>query len=82
MWGWKRVAVRLAQVGRLLRVRDAEDPVGRIRLVAVLGDPDPLVAVQPRELADEHVEVAERHRRRRAALSRRRRRAGVSLFVP
>ena len=79
-----RIAVRLAQVLRLLRQRDAEEPVGRVRLVAVLGDPDPLVSVEPRQLSDQDVEVAERDRGRRcAALGRRRGGVrGVSLLHP
>ena len=63
-----RDPVRLRQVARLVRARDAEDPVGRVRLVAVLGDPDPLVAVEARHLADQEVDVAERDRGRRVAV--------------
>ena len=43
---------RLRQVLRLLAPRDAEELVRRVRLVAVLGDPDPLVAVEARHLSD------------------------------
>ena len=56
----------LRQVRRLLRVRDAEDLIGGVRLVAVLGDPDPhLLPVEAVELLHEHVEVPERDRGRR-----------------
>src|SRR5215207_491374 len=51
--------VSLAEIRGLLRVRDAEQAVGRPRLVAVLGDPDALLAVQPRQLLDQVVDVAE-----------------------
>src|SRR5215210_4415519 len=51
--------VRLPEVRRLLRVGDAEEPVGRPCLVAVLGDPHALLAVEPRELLDQVVDVAE-----------------------
>src|SRR5215212_772339 len=54
-----RDAVGLAQVGGLLRVRDAEEAVGRSGLVAVLGDPEALLAVEPRQLLDQVVDVAE-----------------------
>ena len=60
------------QEARLLRRGDAEIVVGRIRLVAVLVQPDLLVAVEPGHLGDERVEVAEGDRRR-AGRSRRRR---------
>ena len=43
-----------------LAQRDAEDLVGRVRLVAVLGHPDPLVAVEPRHLLDQQLDVPER----------------------
>src|ERR1043166_568448 len=39
--------VRLRQVLRLLRPADAEVPIRRPRLVAVLGDPDRLLPVEP-----------------------------------
>src|SRR6188472_3126567 len=52
--------VRLREVLRLLRPRDAELPVGRTRLVAVLRDPERLVPVLARELRDQHVDVRER----------------------
>ena len=61
---------RLRQVERLLRPRDAEERVGRVRLVAVLGDPDPLVAVELRDQRDQVADVAERDRGRRCALRR------------
>src|SRR5919201_3040597 len=53
---------RLPHVRGLARERDAEEPVGRVRLEAVLGDPDRLVALpQLVDLADEVVDVAELH---------------------
>ena len=64
---------RLADVRRLRRPGDAEDAVRRVRLVAVLRDPDPLAAVEPRQLGDERVDVAERD----AAAAGRRRRRGL-----
>src|SRR5215211_1544955 len=45
----------LREVLRLLLRRDAEEAVGRIRLVAVFGDPDRLAAEAPRHLADQDV---------------------------
>ena len=42
--------VGLLHVRRLLGVRDAEGAVRRVRLVAVLGDPEPLVAPEQRQL--------------------------------
>ena len=48
------IAYACVQVARLLLQRDAEERVGRVRLVAVLGDPDPLVrrtAASPRRSA-------------------------------
>src|SRR5919109_599980 len=51
-----------SQVARLLRERDAEEPVRRLRLVAVLRDPEPLVPVQASELPDQLVDVPERDR--------------------
>src|SRR5579864_7756542 len=69
-----RHRVDLRQVRRLLRPAHAEGRVGRIRLVAVLGDPEMLRAVQLRDLGEQHVDVphldaarvlARRHERRR-----------------
>ena len=51
---------RLPHVPRLRRPGDTEDPVRRVRLVAVLRQPDPLGAVEARQLVDEVVDVAER----------------------
>src|SRR5215210_2051837 len=56
---------RLRQVLRLPLQRDAEDAIRRVRLVAVLGDPDRLAPVEARHLADQDVDVAERDRRPR-----------------
>src|SRR5438046_6526 len=50
-----RDLVRLLEVHRLLRPADAEEGVRRLRLVAVLGDPDRLVAVEARDRVDELV---------------------------
>src|SRR5262245_3925606 len=61
----------LRHVLGLLRVRDAEDPVGRLGLVAVLGDPEVLPRIEPREQREERVDVPEGHRCR--SLRRRRR---------
>src|SRR5829696_2426340 len=49
--------VGLAEIRGLLRVRDAEKTVGWPRLVAVLRDPDALLAVEPRQLLDQIVDV-------------------------
>ena len=58
-----RIAARLSSVACLLR-RHAEERVGRIRLVAVLGEPDRL---RPEGAPDEDEELRERrHRDRRA----------------
>ena len=46
-----RDRIRLRQVLRLLRLRDAERLVGRIRLIAVLGDPEVLRPVVLRDRA-------------------------------
>src|SRR5512133_3098865 len=54
-----RDRVRLRQVTRLLRPGDAEEPVGWIRLVAVLGDPQVLRAPERRELGEQGVDVPE-----------------------
>src|SRR5215217_6117016 len=54
----------LLQVSRLLLVGDAEVLVLRRRLIAVLGDPERLPTVEPRELGDQVVDVPERHGRR------------------
>src|SRR5688572_33155373 len=67
---------RLPQVGGLLLVGHAEELVLRRRLVAVLGDPQPLLAVEPGELPDEVVDVAEHDRRVRLRATGRRLRAG------
>src|SRR5204863_10115775 len=69
--------VRLRQVPRLLRPADAEVRVGRPGLVAVLGDPERLVAVELRQQLDQDADVPERDgrlrlRRRRRALGRAR----------
>ena len=53
---------RLAQIARLLRPRDAEEAVGGIRLPAVLGDPDALLAPELVHGGDERVDVSELHR--------------------
>ena len=70
---------RLPHVARLRRPGDAEEPVRRVRLVAVLRQPDPLRAVEARQLGDEIVDVAERD----TALARRsgRGRLGRSAVV-
>ncbi len=53
----------LVNVLRLRRVADAELPVGRARLVAVLGDPEPLLpAPEAVDLLDQHADVPERDR--------------------
>src|SRR5439155_8411964 len=44
--------VRLGQVPRLLRPADAEKRIGRPGLIAVLGDPERLVAVELRQQLD------------------------------
>src|SRR3954471_20298819 len=64
-WIPARDRVRLREVLRLLRPRDSEVPVGRARLVAVLGDPERLVPVLARELLDQDVDVRERDGRLR-----------------
>ena len=74
--------VRLRQVLRLARGGDAEDAVGRIGLVAVLGDPDPLVPVEPRHLADQQAHVSERDRGRVVAVDPGRRRRRRRLARP
>ncbi len=51
----RRDRERLLQVERLLRAGDAEELVGWVRLVAVLGDPDALVAVELRQHLDQVV---------------------------
>src|SRR3954469_18760314 len=51
--------VRLRQVARLLRPAHTEVPVGRPRLVAVLRNPQLLVAVLTRELPDQDADVRE-----------------------
>src|SRR5262245_12869735 len=56
--------VRLAQPARLLRPRDAEASIGRIRLIPVLGDPEVLRPVEPLQLAEQLVDVPERDRSR------------------
>ena len=71
--------VGLRQVAPLVRERDAEDPVGRVGLVAVLGDPEALVPVETRHLADEQVDVAERDRRGCVAVDAGRRRRARRL---
>ncbi len=48
---------RLREVLRLPREGDSEEPVRRIRLEAVLGQPDALRAVEPGELPDQDVDV-------------------------
>ena len=63
---------RLLQPLGLRRPGDAELRVGRVRLVAVLGDPDPLLAVEARQLLDEDGDVAERDHVRGRRLPRRR----------
>src|SRR5262245_6026313 len=57
-----RELVRLRQVRRLLDPRHAEEPVGRTRLVAVLGDPQLLAAVVVTEQLRQHADVGERDR--------------------
>src|SRR6478672_13412369 len=52
--------VRLRQVLRLLDPGDAERPVRRARLVAVLGDPELLVAVELAEQRGQYRDVPER----------------------
>src|SRR5437762_2735848 len=54
-----RDLVRLPEVRRLLPPADAEEVVRRLRLIAVLGDPERLVAVEARHRVDELVDVAE-----------------------
>src|SRR5437764_6402381 len=54
-----RDRVSLRQPLRLRRHADAEVPVGRIRLVAVLGDPQVLRPVELGQLGNEDVDVAE-----------------------
>src|SRR2546423_10406640 len=75
-----RDRVRLREVLRLRLPGDAEELVGRTRLVAVFGDPDRLATVEPRDLLGQVADVAEDHRRplqllrlRRRALARHRR---------
>ena len=68
---------RLPHVPRLRRPRDTENHVRRVRLVAVLRQPDPLGAVEPSQLGDEVVDVAERD-----AATARRRVAGDSDGAP
>ena len=53
---------RLGEVARLQRGRDAEEPVGRVRLVAVLGQPDSLPAERVVHVPEEAVDRRERDR--------------------
>src|SRR6187549_3325600 len=64
--------VGLRQVLGLLRPADAERPVGRAGLVAVLGDPELLVAVQLPEQLGQHGNVPEGDRLLALRLHRRR----------
>src|SRR5207249_11785232 len=52
--------VRLRQVARLVRPADAEMRIRRPGLVAVLGDPERLVAVELRQQLDQDADVSER----------------------
>src|SRR6478735_11516169 len=72
----------LRQVLRLQPRRDAEVPVRWIGLVAVLVEPQRLVAVETGELLGEHVEVAEGDRRRARRCRGRRlaRAAGIRVM--
>src|SRR5438105_2514896 len=59
-----RDGIRLGKVARLRVPGDAEDPIGRPGLVAVLGDPQVLAAVQVAEQLEERADVAQSHRLR------------------
>src|SRR5439155_15185216 len=74
-----RDLVRLPEIGGLLRPADADEGVGWIGLVAVLGDPDRLLAVEGCDRRDELVDVAELDRP--AADVPRRRRVGRAAVV-
>jgi hypothetical protein len=63
---------RLREVARLQRGGHAEEAVGRVRLVAVLVDPDRLAAVELGDDADQVTEVAELDGRAKKRLRRRR----------
>ena len=64
---------RVGEVARLQCRRNAEVAVGRIGLVAVLGQPDPLPTERPADLADEPVDRRHRDRLAVAATAGRRR---------
>src|SRR5207253_7586068 len=55
--------VRLREVLRLRPPRDAEDAIRRASLVAVFGDPDRLLPVEPGQFSDEITEVRSEERR-------------------
>src|SRR4051795_1668338 len=65
-----RDPVRLLEVRRLLRPADAEEVVRRLRLVAVLGDPERLVAVEAPDPVQGLFDVAELDRASAAARRR------------
>src|SRR5436190_6491947 len=73
--------VRLRQVTRLLDPAHAEERVGRLRLVAVLGDPELLRPVQPAEELRQHADVSQRDRVRPRLRRRRLRRLPVVRVV-
>src|SRR5205085_9730106 len=54
-----RDRVRLRKVLRLRLPGDTEGPIRRASLVAVLGDPDRLLAVEPGQLLREEADVSE-----------------------
>src|SRR5204863_9401520 len=69
--------IRLRQVLRLLGPAHAEERVGRLRLVAVLRDPELLRPVLPAEELGQHADVAQRDRLRPRERRRRLRRLAV-----